>query len=142
MSGTRIFSQVRYTIATLDPVTVPPHLRANLLPSIRKIHLGGPSQPAQPSSSSADLETENARLRAENAALQRNCAMWRKRAEAHSSSTLGLLQLMRLTRDQGMQAARQRDELRRKCEVLQRRLYGKDDDADNVDNDDGIDENL
>lgn len=121
---------------------MPPHLRANLLPNVRKIHLGGPSKPAQPSSSSSDLQTENARIRAENAALQKNCAMWRKRAEAHSSSTLGLLQLMRLTRDQAMQVARQRDELRRKCEILQRRLYGEDDVDDNVDDDRGGDDSL
>ena len=115
---------------------MPPHLRANLLPNIRKLHLSGPPGPAQPSSSSnTDLQTENARIRAENAALQKNCAMWRKRAEAHSSSTLGLLQLMRLTRDQAMQVARQRDELRRKCEILQRRLYGEDDVDDNIDDD-------
>ena len=54
--------------------------------------------------------------------------MWRKRAEAHSSSTLGLLQLVRMTRDQAIEVAHQRDELRRKCEVLQRRLYDQDDD--------------
>ncbi len=119
---------------------MPPHLKASLLPSIRKIHLSEPSKPVQPSSSSdTDLQTENARLRAENAALQKNCAMWRKRAEAHSSSTLGLLQMMRLTREQATQVARQRDELRRKCDVLNRRLYGEDDEdeADN-ENDDNL----
>ncbi|KAF8347996.1 hypothetical protein F5887DRAFT_881394 [Amanita rubescens] len=132
--------ETSYSTATLDPAAVPPHLKANLLPSIRKIHFGGPSMPAQPSSSSdADLQTENARLRAENAALQKNCSMWRKRAEAHSSSTLGLLQMMRLTREQAMQAARQRDELRRKCEVLKGRLYDEDDeDDDDNENDDNL----
>ncbi|KAK2464027.1 hypothetical protein APHAL10511_003971 [Amanita phalloides] len=133
--------QVSYNAAVLNPATVPPQLRAHLLPSIRKLQLSGPSAAAQaPAASGSDLQTENARLRAEKAALQKNCAMWRKRAEAHSSSTLGLLQMMRMTQDQAVLVACQRDELRRKCDILQRRLYGDDTDAEDDDDDDDADE--
>ncbi|KAF8634213.1 hypothetical protein AX15_001022 [Amanita polypyramis BW_CC] len=124
--------QIPYSTATLDPVIVPPHLRANLLPSVRTLQLGEPSTATpQPSGTAVDLEIENARLRAENAAMQKNCAMWRKRAEAHSSSTLGLLQLVRMAREQAIQLARQRDELRIKCEAL-----CNNDDIDDLDKDD------
>jgi len=106
---------------------VPPHLRVHLLPSVRRLKINSPETAAEISLSSTSEQTEIARLRAENAALQKNSAMWRKRAEAHSSSTLGLLQLVRITRDQGMEVVRQRDELRRRCEALQRQLDNEQD---------------
>jgi hypothetical protein len=47
--------------------------------------------------------------------------------------------MMRLTREQGVQVTRQRDEFRRKFEVLQKRLYGEDDeDDDDNENDDNL----
>jgi len=121
--------QTPYSTVMLDDVTVPPHLRANLLPSVRKLQPTASATAAvkSSSSSSVELQTEVARLKAENAALQKNCGMWRKRAEAHSSSTLGLLQLVRRARDQAIEVSHQRDELRMKCEALQRRLYDQDD---------------
>lgn len=122
--------QAPYSTDTLDGATVPAHLRVHLLPSVRKLKINSPETVAEVPSSSTSEQAEIARLRAENAALQKNSAMWRKRAEAHSSSTLGLLQLVRITRDQAMEVVRQRDELRRRCEALQQQLDNEQDEGD------------
>ncbi|KAF8628705.1 hypothetical protein AX17_005928 [Amanita inopinata Kibby_2008] len=129
------------TTANISTASVPPHLRHGILPSIRKLHLESPSAPANSSTpSGSELETENARLRAENAALRKNCSMWRKRAEAHSSSTLGLLHLVRMAQDQAMQVARERDELSRRCDALQRRLDHHEGDPKDDDQTDDLEE--
>ncbi|PFH50279.1 hypothetical protein AMATHDRAFT_94993, partial [Amanita thiersii Skay4041] len=117
--------QTPYSTGYIDPTTVPPPLRPNVLPSVRKLHMSSVSstpirQGVSGSGDNHDLLVENARLRVENGALQKNCAMWRKRAEAHSSSTLGLLHMVRMARDQAICVAHERDELRKRCDALQR----------------------
>jgi hypothetical protein len=57
------------------------------------------------------MAVEVARLHAENAALRRNCQLWRKRAEAHGSTTLNLLRFATLARDEAVKSRRERDEV-------------------------------
>jgi hypothetical protein len=108
--------------APLDMSTVPPHLRPHLTPSIRKVYLDLPPRSDKPEASASntaasgvpyDLSIELARLHAEKEALRLNCSMWKKRAEVHSSATLGMLELSRVARDQVVQVSRDRDTLQR-----------------------------
>ena len=111
-------------IAPLDLSTIPFHLRPHINPSIRKVYLDLPSKdtnsdsetsslnPATSDSSQA-LSLEVARLRAEVEALRYNCSMWRRRAEVHSLSTAGFLELWRTTREQLARTCRERDTIQR-----------------------------
>ena len=78
---------------------------------------GANGRPEPPSPTS-----ELSRLRAENIALRNNCAMWRKRAEAHGAANLNLLNFVRAIRDQAATLARERQQLEQHCRVLKRKL--------------------
>ncbi|KXN90701.1 hypothetical protein AN958_03986 [Leucoagaricus sp. SymC.cos] len=113
--------RTHYFITPLDMATVPPHLRPHVTPSIRRVYLDLPPNPEKADDSSSDASSSNSRalaieisrLRSENDALRHNCLMWRKRAEVHSSATLGLLELSRTARDQIIQVSQERDAIQR-----------------------------
>ena len=95
-----------------------------MTPSIRKIYLDLPPKDADSDSETSSLDTvtmdssqtlslEVARLRAEVEALRYNCSMWRRRAEVHSLSTVGFLELWRTTREQLTRTCRERDTIQR-----------------------------
>jgi len=111
-------------IAPLDPSTIPFHLRPHINPSIRKVYLDLPLKDTNSDSKTSSLNTatldssqtlslEVARLRAEVEALRYNCSMWRRRAEVHSLSTVGFLELWRTTREQLTQTCRERDTIQK-----------------------------
>ena len=111
-------------IAPLDMSTVPLHLRPHITPSIRKVYLDLPPKDTNSGPKTSPLNTatldsskalslEVARLRAEVEALKCNCSMWRRRAEAHSSTTIGLLKLCRAAKDQFTRTCRERDTIQR-----------------------------
>ncbi|KAJ3561180.1 hypothetical protein NP233_g10352 [Leucocoprinus birnbaumii] len=112
-----------YFITPLDITTVPPHLRPHVTPSIRRVYLDLPTKAKKNSYASTSkesspelsrtLSTEVARLRAEVEALRHNCSLWRRRAEVHSSATVGLLELSKTARDQIIQTCRERDTIQR-----------------------------
>jgi len=112
-----------YTVAPLDFTTVPAHLRPYLTPSVRKLYLG-PSTEGNGAlaSSSSSLNTEIARLKAENSALHTNCGLWRRRAEAHSASTMGLIRLAGMARQQTLEVSRERDQLQTQYNTLKQKL--------------------
>lgn len=110
-----------WDLEPLDLTTVPHHLRSHLLPGIRAVYLNQD----EPRGAASSLETttiEIARVRAENEVLRHNCGMWRRRAEAHSSATLGLIGLARLARTQAFYMKHERDQLQQRCEALKRKI--------------------
>ncbi|KAF9560129.1 hypothetical protein CPC08DRAFT_636975 [Agrocybe pediades] len=127
-----------YNITPANMSVVPPNLRSFVTPSIRRVYIDdmGPTEgSAEPekefslseASCSPSESSELARLRAENHALRNNCLMWRKRAETHGAANLGLLNFARVVRDQASILARERDELRRHCSALKRKIDDIDD---------------
>lgn len=113
-----------YFITPLDISTVPLHLRPHITPSIRKVYLDLPPKDTNSGPKTSPLNTatldsskalslEVARLRAEVEALKYNCSMWRRRAEAHSSTTIGLLKQCRAAKDQFTRTCRERDTIQR-----------------------------
>lgn len=124
--------------APVNLSVVPPNLRSFVTPSIRRVYIDNagpqeaPSEPEQEfsiseASCSTSESSELARLRAENHALRNNCLMWRKRAETHGAANLGLLNFARVVRDQASILARERDELRKNCSALKRKIDEMDD---------------
>ncbi|KAH9479178.1 E3 ubiquitin-protein ligase RNF114 [Psilocybe cubensis] len=141
-----------YNIAPLNFNIVPPNLRPFVTPSIRRLYIDDPpsqqaSTDAKDTSENPDIKEsspsdvkepsppvvkeppamsasalELARLRAENQALRNNCSMWRKRAEMHGTANLGLLNFARMVRDQASMLVRERDELKRHCHALKRKM--------------------
>ncbi|KAF9466153.1 hypothetical protein BDZ94DRAFT_1158854 [Collybia nuda] len=114
--------RTRYTVASIDPATVPPHLHLHITPSVRQLHLDGPSKSPRRISSTTEIAVENGRLNAENSALRVNCEMWRKRAETHGAAILSLLNAARIAKEQVSKTERERNELQNQCEILKRRL--------------------
>ncbi|PPQ68062.1 hypothetical protein CVT26_007346 [Gymnopilus dilepis] len=118
-----------YNVAPINLNVVPPNLRQFITPSVRRLYIdetpveeasetnGANGRPEPPSPTS-----ELSRLRAENIALRNNCAMWRKRAEAHGAANLNLLNFVRAIRDQAATLARERQQLEQHCRVLKRKL--------------------
>jgi hypothetical protein len=123
--------------APINLNVVPANLRIFITPSIRRVYIDAPStsqegnittdvneqsvglsSPAATTSS----ESELSRLRAENHDLRTNCAMWRKRAEMHGAANLSLLKFTRVVRDQASALARERDELKKRCHSLKRKV--------------------
>ncbi|EAU90373.2 hypothetical protein CC1G_00757 [Coprinopsis cinerea okayama7 len=118
-----------YNIAPINPASIPMHLRPFVTPCIRRVYLDTPSSEAGPStspssssSSTSDSSGELARLRAENQTLRTHCVLWRRRAELHGAATLGLLDFARMVRDQAVSLAQERDNLRKECTSLKRKL--------------------
>lgn len=113
-----------FNIVPLNPLVVPPHLRPFVTPTIRRVYIDSPETSGEPSSSSIPpkVAEDLAKLRTENATLRSHCLSWRRRAELHGAATLGLLDFARMVRDQAANIARERDEMKRECQSLKRKL--------------------
>ncbi|TFK21774.1 hypothetical protein FA15DRAFT_672237 [Coprinopsis marcescibilis] len=114
--------RVCYSIAPINAAAIPAHLRPFVTSSIRRVYLDAPIKEEAPSSSSTAPTDELARLRAENQTLRNHCLLWRRRAELHGAATLGLLDFSRMVRDQAVTLAQERDELKKECRSLKRKL--------------------
>lgn len=112
-------------VAPLNPLVVPPHLRPFITPTVRRVYIDSPED-GEPSSLPPSVSEELAKLHAENQTLRSHCVLWRRRAELHGAATLGLLDFARMVRDQAVTLARERDELRRQCQSLKRKLDDQD----------------
>ncbi|KAH8103930.1 hypothetical protein BXZ70DRAFT_905065 [Cristinia sonorae] len=107
-----------YTTTTANPNLVPQHLRPYITPSIRRLSLAYTLPKSQ--ASPEPLETECARLRAENASLKACCGVWSKRARLHAGTTLGLIGMMRVSKDIAMRTRAEKEEVDRKYAALKR----------------------
>ncbi|KAL4249944.1 hypothetical protein ABKN59_002041 [Abortiporus biennis] len=105
-----------YTI--FNSALVPLHLQLHVSPSIRKLQLDY----TIPKSATGDesLASECARLRAENASLKSCCDVWCRRAKLHAGTTLGLVGLVRLSRDHAMKLKAEKEEAENKLISLKR----------------------
>lgn len=115
-----------YNITPLNPLVVPPHLRPFITPTVRRVYIDSPEDEGEPSSLPPSVSEELAKLHAENQTLRSHCVLWRRRAELHGAATLGLLDFARMVRDQAVTLARERDELKRQCQSLKRKLDDQD----------------
>lgn len=116
------------TPALANPTLVPPHLRLHVTPSIRRLCLDySIPKPKQTSAFSKDaaeepLAAECARLRAENASLKVCCDVWSKRARLHAGTTLGLIGLVRMSKDTAVRTSVEKEELEKKYQSLKRNI--------------------
>ncbi|THH27163.1 hypothetical protein EUX98_g7037 [Antrodiella citrinella] len=118
----------QYTITLANPTLVPPHLRLHVTSSIRRLCLDySIPKPKQTSAFAKDaaeepLAAECARLRAENASLKVCCDVWSKRARLHAGTTLGLIGLVRLSKDSAVRTSVEKEELEKKYQSLKRNI--------------------
>ncbi|KAF7318356.1 RING-type domain-containing protein [Mycena chlorophos] len=123
-----------YSIITIDPELVPPHMRPHVRPSIRPLFLDS-SSPATspvpplpqattqpPAASSAAQSPSLAEARAQIAALQLECSVWKRRAEQHATANHGLLSFARAAKDCALRLRSERDSARSRCTLLKRTL--------------------
>ncbi|KAI0072298.1 hypothetical protein K474DRAFT_1605376 [Panus rudis PR-1116 ss-1] len=115
----------QYTITTVDPKLVPPNLQLHVSPCIRKLSLDY-SKP-KTESTSEPVELECARLRAENESLKQCCNVWCNRARLHARTTLGLVSMVRMSKDAAMAIKAEKEELEKKYNSLKRQLEHEDD---------------
>jgi hypothetical protein len=134
--NTILFQSDEHTFtAPLNPLVVPPHLRPFITPTVRRVYIDSPEDEGKSSSLPPSVSEELAKLHAENQTLRSHCVLWRRRAELHGAATLGLLDFARMVRDQAVTLARERDELRRQCQSLKRKLDDQDLPSECVSND-------
>ncbi|KAJ7050435.1 hypothetical protein C8F01DRAFT_1179133 [Mycena amicta] len=93
-----------------------PHTPPTVLPTM-------PQLPPLPQSHSSPTSlTTLRRTAAEADALRMACQTWRHRAEVHAAANAGLLSFARATRTAAVRMRGERDDARRRVEVLQRQL--------------------
>ncbi|KAE9397773.1 hypothetical protein BT96DRAFT_61251 [Gymnopus androsaceus JB14] len=109
-----------YSIVHVDPSMVPHSIRPHVVPSIRRLYLEEANTQSSPSPPAA--VSECGRLAAENGTLRANCDIWKRRAELHAAATIGLLNFARVARACTEQLKHEKDELRRQCTLLKRKL--------------------
>jgi hypothetical protein len=106
---------------SINTTLVPAHLRPFFLAPFRRLYLDEqPAEPtaASPAASSSKHVAAITSLKSENAALRQSCAHWRRRAETHAATALGLAGVLRMAR---MQIRAERDALRKREQDLARR---------------------
>ncbi|KAJ7057225.1 hypothetical protein C8F01DRAFT_1153860 [Mycena amicta] len=81
-----------------------------------------PTMPQLPPLQSPTSLTSLRRTAAEADALRMACQTWRHRAEVHAAANAGLLSFARATRTAAVRMRGERDDARRRVEVLQRQL--------------------
>jgi len=118
-----------YSVLTVDPTVVPPHLRPHILPSIRPVFFDNSpvlSAPSASSSKSAPVapitppDDRGAAAEAKLNALQMECAMWRRRAETHAAANTNLLGFVRAAKDCALRLRAERDAERSRYILLKR----------------------
>ncbi|KAI0036196.1 hypothetical protein K488DRAFT_41649 [Vararia minispora EC-137] len=107
-----------FPLVSINAALVPPHLRPFFLAPFRRLYLDDPSPSAPSDPSSFKQAAQLASLRSENAALRQSSTAWRRRAEVHAATALGLAAFLRMARTQMRE---ERDALRKREEDLQRR---------------------
>ncbi|KAJ7610228.1 hypothetical protein FB45DRAFT_761456 [Roridomyces roridus] len=125
--------RVPYSVVTLDPTLIPPYLRPHIQPAIRPILLEDSNTTTSPNAvpststppcvdASASPQSDLGRAQAELTALRLSCATWRRRAEVHAAANAGLLGFARATKDAAVRMRAERDEARKQCVVLKRKI--------------------
>ncbi|KAF7323592.1 RING-type domain-containing protein [Mycena kentingensis (nom. inval.)] len=128
-----------FSIITIDPALIPPHMRPHVQPSIRPLYLdASASAPSYASTSPAATSPSpppawllpapaspaeaTAKAQAELAALRAACSLWKRRAEQHASANHGLLAFARAAKDCALRLRSERDCARTRCTLLKRTL--------------------
>ncbi|KAJ7216730.1 hypothetical protein B0H12DRAFT_1194436 [Mycena haematopus] len=117
-----------YSVLTVDPAVIPPHLRPHMMPAIRPVFFDDSPAPAASSSSSASAPMTSVipdglrHTAAEVNALQMECAMWRRRAEAHANFNTSLLGFVRAAKDCALRLRADRDAERSRYVLLKHRF--------------------
>jgi len=115
-----------YNIAPVNLRMVPPNLRAFVTPSIRRLYIDSDPHPPDEDQGNdtpiASTSSDISHLQAENHDLRDHCFRWRRRSDIQGLANLNLMKLVHTTRDEASRLARERDELRRRCSWLERKL--------------------
>ncbi|KAJ7245401.1 hypothetical protein B0H12DRAFT_1187613 [Mycena haematopus] len=118
-----------YSVLTVDPAVVPPHLRLHMLPAIRPVFFDDLPAPRPATSSSTSAPVASAtppdslrHTAAEVNALQMECAMWRRRAETHAAANTSLLGFVRAAKDCAVRLRADRDAERSRYVLLKRKF--------------------
>ncbi|KAF7338797.1 hypothetical protein MSAN_02202200 [Mycena sanguinolenta] len=119
-----------YSVLTVDPAVVPPHLRPHILPAIRPVFFDNSPVPSGSASTStsapvAPITPPDDRRAATEAglnALRMECAMWRRRAETHAAANTNLLGFVRAAKDCALRLRAERDAERSRYVLLKRKF--------------------